>query len=92
MNSQKTLDSIFKSPVQSNVFWKDIESLMKHLNSKVVQGRGSRVRFSLNGVHATFHKPHPGKETDKGALVSVRTFLERAGVKPCLDIKDTPAT
>ena len=85
MNSKnkQTLAAIFKDPVQSNVLWLDVEKLLINLGSKVKQGNGSRVRFSLNGVQATFHRPHPQKETDKGALVSVRKFLEHAGVKPC---------
>jgi hypothetical protein len=29
-----------------------------------------------------FHRPHPRKETDKGAVKSVRKFIEAAGVKP----------
>jgi hypothetical protein len=29
-----------------------------------------------------FHRPHPRKETNKGAVKSVRSFLESAGVKP----------
>lgn len=78
---QRTLDAIFKQPVQSTVVWKDIESLMRCLNVEITEGAGSRVRFALSGVRATFHRPHPKKETDKGALVSVRRFLENAGVK-----------
>lgn len=38
--------------------------------------------FSLNGVLATFHRPHPEPTTDKGAVKSVRRFLENAGVRP----------
>jgi len=34
----------------------------------------------LNGVRAVFHRPHPKKETDKGAIVSMRRFLLEAGV------------
>jgi len=35
----------------------------------------------LNGVRAVFHRPHPRKQTDKGALKSMRRFLIEAGVK-----------
>lgn len=42
------------------------------------EGRGSRVRITLNGVHAVFHRPHPRKETDKGAVKSMRWFLTEA--------------
>jgi len=75
-----TLQAIFRDPVQSNVKWKSIEALFKHLGAEISEGSGSRVRVILNGVKAIFHRPHPRKETDKGALVSVRRFLKNAGV------------
>ncbi|MBV8529672.1 MAG: type II toxin-antitoxin system HicA family toxin [Candidatus Eremiobacteraeota bacterium] len=50
--------------------------------ASISQGRGSRLRVSLNGVDAVLHRPHPRKETDKGALRSVRRFLREAGVVP----------
>jgi hypothetical protein len=40
------------------------------------------VRVALNDVRAVFHRPHPRKETDKGAVKSVRRFLTEAGVVP----------
>ncbi|MCI0381891.1 MAG: type II toxin-antitoxin system HicA family toxin [Chlamydiae bacterium] len=75
------LESIFKTPVQSNVEWRDCENLLVHLGAKISEGNGSRVRIVLNGVRAVFHRPHPQKEIDKGALVSLRKFLENAGIK-----------
>jgi hypothetical protein len=50
------------------------------LGGEISEGSGSRVRVYLNGVRAVFHRPHPQKETDKGAVKSVRNFLESAGV------------
>lgn len=78
---QKVLKAIFKNPVQSNILWKDIEKLLQSLGAEIEEGNGSRVRIALNGVKAVFHRPHPHKETDKGAVVSMRRFLENAGVK-----------
>jgi hypothetical protein len=49
---------------------------------EVSEGNGSRVRLSFNGIKAVFHRPHPRKETDKGAIISMRRFLLMAGVKP----------
>jgi len=77
----ETLQAIFKEPIQCNVKWKNVESLFKYLGAEVSQGNGSRIRVILNGVKAVFHRPHPRKETDKGALISVRKFLENAGIK-----------
>ncbi|MFM2315255.1 MAG: hypothetical protein RLZZ04_4531 [Cyanobacteriota bacterium] len=59
-----------------------IENLFKALGAEVSQGRGSRVRVSLNGVKAVFHEPHPEKETDKGAVKAVKEFLVNADIKP----------
>ncbi len=67
--------------MQSNVEWRDCENLLVHLGAKISEGNGSRVRIVLNGVRAVFHRPHPQKEIDKGALVSLRKFLENAGIK-----------
>lgn len=61
--------------------WSDVEALFKALEADVGEGRGSRVRVHLGGVRAVFHRPHPEKETDKGALKSVRRFLREAGVE-----------
>jgi len=78
----KTLQAIFTEPVRSNINWSDIESLLRHLQVEISQGEGSRVRLALNGVRAVFHPPHPQKETDKGAVKSMRRFLTEAGIKP----------
>ena len=78
---RKTLEMVFKRPIQSNVRWSDIESLLVALKAEISEGNGSRVRIALNGIRAVFHRPHPTAETDKGALVSMRKFLENAGIK-----------
>lgn len=77
-----TLNAIFHTPILSNVRWSDIESLFISLGASVTEGKGSRVKIYLNDRVSVFHRPHPQKETDKGALFSVRRFLEEAGVKP----------
>lgn len=77
---RKVLAEIFKNPVSSKVRWSDIETLFKGFDAKIQEGSGSRVRVELNGVKAVFHRPHPKRETDKGALMSVRQFLKNAGI------------
>jgi hypothetical protein len=79
---RKTLWAVFEDPVRSDVAWADVEKLFGALGAEVSEGRGSRVRVYLNSVRAVFHRPHPRKETDKGALRSVRRFLVEAGVEP----------
>jgi hypothetical protein len=78
----RTLEAIFADPVRASINWNDIESLLHHLGAEISEGAGSRVRIALNGVRAVFHRPHPHKETDKGAVKSMRRFLTEAGIKP----------
>lgn len=79
---RKTLSAIFDTPVRSDVNWMEIEKLVVSLGGRVVERAGSRVGLDLNGVWGLFHRPHPEKVTDKGALKSVREFLLNAGVTP----------
>jgi hypothetical protein len=77
-----TLRAIFADPVRSNIAWSDVETMLKAAGAEMSEGRGSRVRVSLGGVDAVFHRPHPRKETNKGAVKSVRRFLMEAGIRP----------
>lgn len=79
---RRTLQLVFEDPVRSDVAWKDIERLLEALGGELSEGRGSRVRVALRGVRAVFHRPHPARVTDKGALKSVRRFLREAGIDP----------
>ena len=76
----KTLKAIFETPTRADVLWADIVRLLEALGAEVTQGRGSRVRVYLKGERAVFHEPHPEKQTDKGAVRSVREFLKNAGI------------
>ncbi|MBO4300521.1 MAG: type II toxin-antitoxin system HicA family toxin [Desulfovibrio sp.] len=78
----KTLIAIFVDPVSSSISWVDIENLLLACGAEISEGRGSRIRVALNGILATFHRPHPQPVTDKGAVKSVRRFLTNAGVLP----------
>jgi hypothetical protein len=77
-----TLQAIFENPVRANILWSDIEKLLAACGAEISEGRGSRVHFVLNDVRAVFHRPHPRKETNKGAVMSMRRFLIEAGVTP----------
>ena len=84
MNAKQrtTLARLFDEPISANVPWRDVEALFRALGATISKGEGSRVRVELNGRRAVFHRPHPWPNTDKGALKSVRIFLENAGVQP----------
>ena len=66
-----TLKAIGEDPVRADIEWRDVESLLNALGAEITEGNGWRVRFSLNGVRAVFHEPHPEKEMKKGAIRSL---------------------
>ncbi|QCI98397.1 type II toxin-antitoxin system HicA family toxin [Agrobacterium larrymoorei] len=79
---RSVLDAVFTDPALAEIDWRDIEALFQACGAEISEGSGSRVRVALNGVRAVFHRPHPQKETDKGAVKSVRRFLSEAGIRP----------
>jgi hypothetical protein len=78
----KTLQLIFSRPVSANVRWVDIEALLLELGARLEEREGSRVLVRLFGERRVFHRPHPSPMTDKGALASLRDWLDNNGVKP----------
>ncbi len=78
---RKTLEIIFSHPVPNNLEWRRIESLFLAFGAIQIEGSGSRVRFLLNDIVATFHRPHPEKEAKPYQIRDARTFLENAGVR-----------
>ena len=82
MNNQavKTYNAVYRDPIQSNIKWDDIETMLIALGAKITEGSGSRIRVELNGIRAVFHRPHPENTTDKGAVKSIRKLLGNAGV------------
>jgi len=78
----KTLELIFHRPVSGNIKWKEIEALLISLGAETVEREGSRMEIYLFGVVKVFHRPHPSPDTNKGAVSSIRKWLEENGVIP----------
>ncbi len=79
---QRTLESIFARPTSANIQWKDIEALFAESRAEISEREGSRVAIVLFGEVRVFHRPHPSPNTDKGAVASIRKWLEQHGVAP----------
>ena len=78
----RTLASIFANPTRANIKWRDVEAMIVSMGGAVEERGGSRVVVSLNGHNTVFHRPHPSPDADKGAVKSLRRFLQKAGVAP----------
>jgi hypothetical protein len=79
---QATLSLIFARPASANIRWDDIDALFCSLGGTLEQAEGSRITVRLFGTVRVFHRPHPRPTTDKGAVASIRKWLEDNGVKP----------
>jgi hypothetical protein len=79
---QATLGALFARPVSGSVRWHDVEALFSTLGAEVEEREGSRISVTLFGEVRVFHRPHPSPDTDKGAVASIRKWLEGHGVKP----------
>jgi hypothetical protein len=84
MNSKhaKTLTAIFRTPVSGTIEWVAVESLFVAVGCEVIEGSGSRVRFTCKGIVASFHRPHPAKEAKRYQVRDARDFLTALGVMP----------
>ena len=79
---RKTLKAVFAYPKLGVIEWRALESLLVAAGAKVIEGRGSRVRFVYDKVTATFHRPHPEKDAKPYQVRDAQAFLEIIGVKP----------
>ncbi len=79
---QKTLEAIYARPVSADILWRDIEALFEELGADISERAGSRIALVLFDEVRVFHRPHPLPDTDKGAVASVRKWLEQHGVVP----------
>jgi len=79
---RKTLERLLTDPVNGNIEWTRIESMLKAAGCRIVEGAGSSVTFESSGRKMTLHRPHPGKEALRYRVVAVREFLEKTGIKP----------
>jgi hypothetical protein len=84
MNSKhrRTLTAVFADPVSPTIKWRAIESMLIALGCRVIEGKGSHVRATRDGVVGTFYRPHPGDETKPYQVRLVREFLIKIGEAP----------
>ena len=79
---RKTLEAIFADPINGNLDWSLIESLLKAVGCRVIEGSGSSVTFEKDGKRAYFHRPHPERQALRYVVRDAREFLTSIGVTP----------
>lgn len=66
---------------KKNIEFQEIENLLKALGADLHEGNGSRVRYTLNDIPISLHRPHPEKEAKHYQIKQLREFLEGLGYK-----------
>jgi hypothetical protein len=80
---RKILELVFKTPAGGNVKWQEAIALLRACGATIDETRsGSRVHIELEGKDLLQHRPHPSPCMDKGAVTSLRKFLELCGIEP----------
>ena len=72
LEKRKTLAAIFGDPVSGTIEWAAVESLLLAAGARLIEGRGSRVRFGKDGEIEAFHRPHPTKEAKRYQVRAAR--------------------
>lgn len=79
---EQLLRLLFQDPVSANLHWREVESLLNHLDARIESLAGARLRVTLNRVEGVLHRPHHGSTLDRSSVLHLRTFLARAGATP----------
>ena len=79
---RKTLAKVLADPVNGNIDWSRIESLLKAAGCRVIEGAGSSVTFEFNGRRMTVHRPHPGTQALRYRVLAAREFIQWMGIRP----------
>ena len=79
---RKTLEKLFADLVNGNIERTRIESLLKAVGCRVIEGADSSITFEFNGRIMTLRRPHLNKEALGYRVLVVRDFIERVEIKP----------
>ena len=81
-NHRQTLAAVLRHPTPSGIRWDDAWALLQACGAEIEERGGSITAVFLNDEFILLHRPHPGNEIDKGAVASLRRFLEQVGIRP----------
>ena len=76
------LEAIFREPICSNIQWREVESLLKHVGADIEPSHGARFRVLLNKHEFFLHHPNHSNEFGKQEIKHLRECLAGAGVTP----------
>jgi hypothetical protein len=77
---QRTLGMLFEHPMNHNIEWPDVLTLLESLGT-VVEGNHDAVHVTVNNQKVVLHQPKH-KDLEQEQITLLRHFLARAGIEP----------
>jgi len=81
---ENLIQTIFRDPISANIHWREVESLLHHLEAQIEELSGARMRVKLNGYEDVLHRPHHSNTLGRQDVKNLREFLGRARITPSL--------
>lgn len=78
-----TVTKFFAHPIDMNIAWRDVVRMFEALGAELDHTRHGQLKVRLGGKEKSFgipHHEHTVKSRDE--IVSIRHFLESAGIGP----------
>lgn len=72
--------AVFQDPISANIHWREVESLLNHLDAELEPAHGGRFRVRLNGQEDFLCAPHHGAACTRDLIKHLREILLRAGL------------
>lgn len=79
---EQLVRAIFHEPPSNNIHWREVESLLKHVDAEIENLPGARLRVKIDQFEAILHRPHHGNTLDRQGIKYLREFLAHARVTP----------
>lgn len=82
--SSKKMKSIFEKVISGPIKpmkWQDIQALLLALGAVKREGKGSSLKFIIEGRPIIFHKPHPDNELKRYVIRQIRDYLIKHSIK-----------
>ncbi len=77
---RKTLSKLLTKPTLRNIRFDEVDSLLFALGFERIEGSGSRVTFSVEGVFIVLHKPHPKPVLKPYVVKQLVEFLKNENI------------
>jgi len=78
--NKSIFNKIISGPIKP-MKWQDIQALLLALGAVKKEGKGSSLKFIIEGRPIILHKPHPDNELKRYVIRQIRDYLLKHNIK-----------